>query len=49
MKKHFLLITAILIVAVAFISFSFDNKSQQQSGHVIEHESDIAKQEAGTK
>jgi mannose-6-phosphate isomerase-like protein (cupin superfamily) len=48
MKKYFLLITATLIVAVAFISFSFENKSQQQNGYIIEHENDIAKQEAGT-
>ncbi len=38
----------ILIAAVAFISFSFQNKSQQQNGYILEHEKDIAKQEAGT-
>lgn len=48
MKKYFLFITMILIAAVAFISFSFQNKSQQQNGYILEHEKDIAKQEAGT-
>jgi mannose-6-phosphate isomerase-like protein (cupin superfamily) len=48
MKKYFLFITMILIAAVAFISFSFENKLQQQNGYVLEHENDIAKQEAGT-
>lgn len=38
----------VLIAAVAFISFSFENKFQQQYGCVVEHEKDIAKQEAGT-
>ena len=48
MKKYFLFITMILIIAVAFISFSFQNKLQQQTGYIIEHEKDIAKQEPGT-
>ena len=48
MKKYFLFITMMLIAAVAFISFSFQNKSQQQNGYILEHENDIAKQEAGT-
>ena len=37
-----------LIIGLAFISFSFENKSQQQNGYILEHEKDIAKQEAGT-
>ncbi len=37
----------IFIIAIAFISFSFDNKFQQQ-GYILEHEKDIAKQEPGT-
>ena len=48
MKKYFLSITITLIVVIAFISISFENKSQQQNGYIIEHENDIAKQEAGT-
>ncbi len=37
----------ILIIATAFISFSFQNKFQQK-GFILEHEKDIAKQEPGT-
>jgi mannose-6-phosphate isomerase-like protein (cupin superfamily) len=48
MKKFFLFITTIVIVAVAFISFSFNNKQQPRQKFIIEHENDIAKQEAGT-
>jgi len=49
MKKHFFLFGLMLIFSVAvFISFAFENKSQQQKDYIIEHENDIAKQEAGT-
>ena len=48
MKKYFLSITIPSIIAIAFISISFENKSQQQNGYIIEHENDIAKQEPGT-
>ena len=50
MKKYFLFLTTTLIGAVAFISFSFNDKQQPQPQQkfIIEHENDIAKQEAGT-
>lgn len=38
----------ILIIATAFISFSFNNKLQQEKAFILEHEKDIAKQEPGT-
>ena len=48
MKKHFSFFSLILIAsAVAFISFSFEKKSQQQP-YILEHEKDIAKKEPGT-
>ena len=48
MKKHFSFFSLILIAsAVAFISFSFDKKSQHQP-YILEHEKDIAKKEPGT-
>jgi mannose-6-phosphate isomerase-like protein (cupin superfamily) len=48
MKKYFLLITVTLIVAVAFISFSFNDKQQPQQKFIIEHEIKIARREPGT-
>ncbi len=46
MKKNLTLVKPALLIFVLIVSFAF--RKQQQSGYILEHEKDIAKEEPGT-